>query len=90
MKEETLIELVRRSKVKGNPNMPFYRVTKMKKEDELKAVKFILKLRKKGVSLDKIDVSDWDSAPIIVYVGDGKYYRFSDYDLKNAMKRVKK
>jgi hypothetical protein len=58
-----------------------------------KAYKFIVNLQKSGVPLKNIDVTDWSSAPVKVYVYSRKdwwthkiYQRFSNYDLQNAVR----
>ena len=58
-----------------------------------KAVKFIEKLLENKVSLDQIDINDFESAwPCRVYVGIGKrsYTRFAKNDYKLALKHLKK
>ncbi len=93
MNQETLNELISKSK---DPNEQwgfinsFSHIRKEYHKDCCKALNFILELRNNNVALDMINVSDWSSSSISVYVGKRKYMRFSDYDLKNALRSVKK
>lgn len=88
MKKETFDDLKKRySKIRKDAVFKSYE--KMHNADAKKAILFIQKLRKSNIPLDKIDVSDWETAPIIVYLLDRKYYRFSNYDLLNAIKYYK-
>jgi hypothetical protein len=56
-----------------------------------KAVTFIENLLKSGVSLDDININDWDSnyCPS-VYVGDKRYQRLAQNDYLLAIKHFKK
>ena len=55
-----------------------------------RAVKFIEKLLENGISLDDIDINDFESAwPCRVYVGNRSYIRLAPNDYKLALKYLK-
>lgn len=60
-------------------------------ERSWRAIKFIKNLLKRGVSLDQIDINDWNSSSYPrVYVGNKRYYRLAKNDYKLALKHLKK
>jgi len=62
-------------------------------EQAFKAYNFITALRKANIPLSSIDISDFSTTSVIVFIGYDernwifkKYKRFSKYDLQNAIK----
>lgn len=55
----------------------------------LQAIQFIENLLKNGVSLEQIDINDWNCTTLPkIFVGSGQYTRFAKNDYKLALKRI--
>jgi hypothetical protein len=77
--------------------MEQWHYNKIKLDNKNKLAKdFVLALHKAGVPISRIDTNDWDYSIPTVYVNKKKgyrqfreYMRFSNFDLKNALKHYR-